>query len=336
MEENIPNEAANNNDSSFKARIDLSEIQQAMQLIKDKLNSIIIGQEQMIDLLLIAILSDGHVLIEGVPGVAKTLTAKLMAHSISVDFSRIQFTPDLMPSDIIGTAVFNPKTVDFEFRKGPLFSNIILIDEINRSPAKTQSALFEVMEEHQITSDGTTYKMAEPFLVIATQNPLEQEGTYRLPEAQLDRFLFKIEVGYPSETAEKQLLLNFHQQKNKIDISAVEKMLTANQITEFRKKVNQVHADENIIAYIAKIVGATRSDTAIFVGASPRASLAILKSAMAHAAINGKDFITPDDVKFIAPHVLKHRIILTPEKEMEGALPQEIIDRLIEKIEIPR
>lgn len=334
MEENKPEPT--HNEPVFENRIDLTDLQNASQKIKDKLNSIIIGQEELIDLLLIAILSDGHVLIEGVPGVAKTLTAKLLSHSISVDFSRIQFTPDLMPSDIIGTAVFNPKTVDFEFKKGPLFSNIVLIDEINRSPAKTQAALFEVMEEHQITSDGVTYKMSEPFVVIATQNPLEQEGTYRLPEAQLDRFLFKIEVGYPSENAETKLLMNFHQQKNKIDVSAVDKMLSANQILQYREKVNQVHADENILSYIAKIVGATRNNPALFVGASPRASLAILKSAKANAALNGKDFITPEDVKFTAPHVLKHRIILTPEKEMEGVLPHDIITKLIESVEIPR
>lgn len=334
MEENKPEPT--NNEPVFENRIDLTELQNASQKIKEKLNSIIIGQEELIDLLLIAILSDGHVLIEGVPGVAKTLTAKLLAHSISVDFSRIQFTPDLMPSDIIGTAVFNPKTVDFEFKKGPLFSNIVLIDEINRSPAKTQAALFEVMEEHQITGDGITYKMSEPFVVIATQNPLEQEGTYRLPEAQLDRFLFKIEVGYPSENAETKLLMNFHQQKNKIDVTAVNKMLSADQILQYREKVNQVHADENILSYIAKIVGATRNNPALFVGASPRASLAILKSAKANAALNGKDFITPEDVKFTAPHVLKHRIILTPEKEMEGVLPHDIITKLIESVEIPR
>lgn len=334
MEENKPEPT--NNEPVFENRIDLTELQNASQKIKEKLNSIIIGQEELIDLLLIAILSDGHVLIEGVPGVAKTLTAKLLAHSISVNFSRIQFTPDLMPSDIIGTAVFNPKTVDFEFKKGPLFSNIVLIDEINRSPAKTQAALFEVMEEHQITGDGITYKMSEPFVVIATQNPLEQEGTYRLPEAQLDRFLFKIEVGYPSENAETKLLMNFHQQKNKIDVTVVDKMLSADQILQYREKVNQVHADENILSYIAKIVGATRNNPALFVGASPRASLAILKSAKANAALNGKDFITPEDVKFTAPHVLKHRIILTPEKEMEGVLPHDIITKLIESVEIPR
>lgn len=321
---------------NFNSRIDLTELQQTTQAIKNEISKTIVGQTEMLDLLLVALLSDGHVLIEGVPGVAKTLTAKLLAHTISVNFSRIQFTPDLMPSDIIGTSIFNQKIADFEFKKGPLFSNIILIDEINRSPAKTQAALFEVMEEHQITSDGNTFKMDEPFLVLATQNPLEQEGTYRLPEAQLDRFLFKIEVGYPTEEQEATLLMDFHQRKDKIDVSATKKIISAAQLIDFRKKVNEVHVDAPIINYIAKIVNGTRNNNALYIGASPRASLAILKSAKAYAAMQGKDFITPDDVKFVAPHVLKHRIILTPEKEMEGILPQQIIVKLIESIEIPR
>lgn len=321
---------------NFNSRIDLTELQQTTQAIKNEISKTIVGQTEMLDLLLVALLSDGHVLIEGVPGVAKTLTAKLLAHTISVNFSRIQFTPDLMPSDIIGTSIFNQKIADFEFKKGPLFSNVILIDEINRSPAKTQAALFEVMEEHQITSDGNTFKMDEPFLVLATQNPLEQEGTYRLPEAQLDRFLFKIEVGYPTEEQEATLLMDFHQRKGKIDISATKKIISVAQLIDFRKKVNEVHVDAPIINYIAKIVNSTRNNNALYIGASPRASLAILKSAKAYAAMQGKDFITPDDVKFVAPHVLKHRIILTPEKEMEGVLPQQIIVKLIESIEIPR
>lgn len=321
---------------NFNSRIDLTELQQTTQAIKNEISKTIVGQTEMLDLLLVALLSDGHALIEGVPGVAKTLTAKLLAHTISVNFSRIQFTPDLMPSDIIGTSIFNQKIADFEFKKGPLFSNIILIDEINRSPAKTQAALFEVMEEHQITSDGNTFKMDEPFLVLATQNPLEQEGTYRLPEAQLDRFLFKIEVGYPTEEQEAILLMDFHQRKDKIDVSATKKIISVAQLIDFRKKVNEVHVDALIINYIAKIVNGTRNNNALYIGASPRASLAILKSAKAYAAMQGKDFITPDDVKFVAPHVLKHRIILTPEKEMEGVLPQQIIVKLIESIEIPR
>ena len=336
MEEQTPQPHEENSINQFNSRIDLSELQHTIHTVKQEISKTIVGQEEMLDLLLISLLSDGHVLIEGVPGVAKTLTAKLLAQTVSVNFSRIQFTPDLMPSDIIGTSIFNQKIADFEFKKGPLFSNIILIDEINRSPAKTQAALFEVMEEHQITSDGTTYIMQEPFLVLATQNPLEQEGTYRLPEAQLDRFLFKIEVGYPTEEQEAKLLTDFHFRKDKIDVSATNKILSAKQLLAYRKNVNEVHVDQSIIDYIAKIVTSTRNNNSLYIGASPRASLAILKSSKANAAIHGRDFITPDDVKFVAPHVLKHRIILTPEKEMEGILPHEIITKLIETIEVPR
>lgn len=336
MEEQTPQSHEENSINQFNSRIDLSELQNTIHTVKQEISKTIVGQEEMLDLLLIALLSDGHVLIEGVPGVAKTLTAKLLAQTVSVNFSRIQFTPDLMPSDIIGTSIFNQKIADFEFKKGPLFSNIILIDEINRSPAKTQAALFEVMEEHQITSDGTTYIMQEPFLVLATQNPLEQEGTYRLPEAQLDRFLFKIEVGYPTEEQEAKLLTDFHLRKDKIDVAATNKILSAKQLLAYRKNVNEVHVDQSIIDYIAKIVTSTRNNNSLYIGASPRASLAILKSSKANAAIHGRDFITPDDVKFVAPHVLKHRIILTPEKEMEGILPHEIIEKLIETIEVPR
>jgi MoxR-like ATPase len=320
----------------FKTRVDLSGVQNSMGDVRTEIEKIIVGQKQMIDLLLIAILADGHVLIEGVPGVAKTLTAKLLAKTISVDFSRIQFTPDLMPSDIIGTSIFNQKTTDFEFRKGPLFSNIVLIDEINRAPAKTQSALFEVMEERQITADGSTYIMTDPYIVLATQNPIEQEGTYRLPEAQLDRFLFKIEVGYPSLEDETKLLSDFHGQKDKVNIDAIKGVISAAQIIDYRNKVAEIHVEENLIKYITQIVGNTRNNSSLFLGASPRASLAILGGAKATAAINGRDFITPDDVKFVAPHVLKHRIILTPEKEMEGVTPAEIVTQLIAKIEVPR
>jgi len=320
----------------FNTRVDLSGVQKSINDVRVEVEKIIVGQKQMIDLLLIAILADGHVLIEGVPGVAKTLTAKLLAKTISVDFSRIQFTPDLMPSDIIGTSIFNQKTLDFEFRKGPLFSNIVLIDEINRAPAKTQSALFEVMEERQITADGVTHKMTAPYIVLATQNPVEQEGTYRLPEAQLDRFLFKIEVGYPSLDDETKLLTDFHNQKDKVNLSDIKGVISAAQIVDYRNKVAEIHVEENLIKYITQIVGSTRNNSSLFLGASPRASLAILSGAKATAAINGRDFITPDDIEFVAPHVLKHRIILTPEKEMEGVSAGEIVTQLIEKIEVPR
>jgi MoxR-like ATPase len=320
----------------FQSRIDLSGLQQSLDEIKGEIGKIIVGQDRMIEMLLIAILADGHVLIEGVPGVAKTLAAKLLSRTISVDFSRIQFTPDLMPSDVIGTSVFNQKTTDFEFRKGPLFSNIVLIDEINRAPAKTQAALFEVMEEHQITVDGSTYQMAPPFIVLATQNPVEQEGTYRLPEAQLDRFLFKIEVTYPTQEQEHKMLGDFHQRKNKLDLNAVKGVLTAKKLEEYRDKVAQVHIDDNLLLYITKIVNQTRNNSSLYLGASPRASLAIMNGAKATAAVRGRDFVIPDDIKFITSSVLKHRIMLTPEKEMEGTGADDVITQIVEGIEVPR
>lgn len=320
----------------FQNRVDLSGLQQAVSNIKREVNKIIVGQDNMIELLIAAILADGHVLIEGVPGVAKTLTAKLLAKTMSVGFSRIQFTPDLMPSDIIGTSIYNLKTSEFEFKYGPLFSNIILIDEINRAPAKTQSALFEAMEERQITVDGKTYSLTAPFIVLATQNPIEHEGTYRLPEAQLDRFLFKIEVDYPSLEDETKIIADFHARKNIIDINSINGVLNAAEVKDYRSKVRQIHIDANLISYIAKIVNQTRNNSSLYLGASPRASLAILSSSKAIAAMNGRDFVTPDDIKFVATPVLKHRVMLTPEKEMEGITTNEIIKQIIEKIEVPR
>jgi MoxR-like ATPase len=290
----------------------------------------------MIDLLMAAILADGHVLIEGVPGVAKTLTAKLLARTIEVPFSRIQFTPDLMPSDVLGTSVFNAKEGTFEYKKGPVFSNIVLIDEINRSPAKTQAALFEVMEEKQVTFDGITYKMPLPFLVIATQNPVEQEGTYRLPEAQLDRFLFKISVRYPSIAEEISILLNANEGRMSHFNDIVQRVLTAAEMETFRAQVAGLHVEQNILEYIAHIVHDTRNNKALYLGASPRASVAILKASKAMAAMRGRDFITPDDVIYVVPSVLRHRIILTPEKEMEGSTADEIIGEILKKIEVPR
>lgn len=320
----------------FQNRVDLSGLQQAVASIKKEVGKIIVGQDEMIELLIAGILADGHVLIEGVPGVAKTLIAKLLARTLSIEFSRIQFTPDLMPSDIIGTSIYNLKTTDFEFKQGPLFSNIILIDEINRAPAKTQSALFEAMEERQITVDGKTYPLPPPFIVLATQNPIEQEGTYRLPEAQLDRFLFKIEVDYPSLEDETRIISEFHSRKNIIDINSVNYVMTAKDLKDYRSKVGSIHIDENLISYIAKIVNQTRNNSSLYLGASPRASLSILTSAKAISALRGRDFVTPDDIKFVATPVLKHRIMLTPEKEMEGITTNEVVKQIIEKIEVPR
>lgn len=322
--------------SGFQNRIDLSGLQLAVSNIKREVNKIIVGQDEMIELLIAAILADGHVLIEGVPGVAKTLTAKLLSRTMSVQFSRIQFTPDLMPSDIIGTSVFNLKTSEFEFKQGPLFSNIVLIDEINRAPAKTQSALFEAMEERQITVDGKTYALPPPFIVLATQNPVEQEGTYRLPEAQLDRFIFKIEVDYPNLEDETRIIADFHSRKNSIDLNSVNSVMNANDVKNYRDKVGEIHIESHLISYIAKIVNQTRNNSSLYLGASPRASLSILTTAKAIAAMRGRDFVTPDDIKFVAIPVLKHRVMLTPEKEMEGSTTTEVIKQIIEKIEVPR
>jgi MoxR-like ATPase len=320
----------------FQNRVDLAGLQDSVAAIKKEIGKIIVGQDAMIELLIAAVLADGHVLIEGVPGVAKTLTAKLLSKTMSVQFSRIQFTPDLMPSDIIGTSVYNLKTSEFEFKQGPLFSNIVLIDEINRAPAKTQSALFEAMEERQITVDGKTYPLSAPFIVLATQNPVEHEGTYRLPEAQLDRFLFKIEVDYPSLEDETLILSGYHANKNTIDINSVNSVLNADDVKSYREKTGSIHIDPNLIGYIARIVNQTRNNSALYLGASPRASLSILSGAKAIAAMRGRDFVTPDDIKFVATPVLKHRIILTPEKEMEGLTANEVVKQIIEKIEVPR
>jgi MoxR-like ATPase len=320
----------------FKNRIDLSELQESVFKIKKELQKVIVGQKDMMDLLIVSLLADGHVLIEGVPGVAKTITAKLLARTIDVGFSRIQFTPDLMPSDILGTSVFNVKTSEFEFKKGPIFSSMILIDEINRAPAKTQAALFEVMEEKQITIDGQTFKMDEPFVVLATQNPIEQEGTYRLPEAQLDRFLFKINVEYPNADEELEILIKEQALENTTKASKIETVITGNKIVEFRNLVNAIKIEDNLLKYIANIVVNTRSNSFLYLGASPRASIAILGASKAFAAINGRDFVTPEDIKRATIPVLEHRVIVTPEREMEGLTSKQIIEQIIEAVEIPR
>lgn len=317
-------------------RTDVSRLNEAVQQVKTQIAKVIVGQDQMVELLIAAILADGHVLIEGVPGVAKTLTAKLLARCLDVPFSRIQFTPDLMPSDVLGTSVFNPQSGSFTFKQGPIFSNVVLIDEINRSPAKTQAALFEVMEEKQITYDGTTYKMPPPFIVLATQNPIEQEGTYRLPEAQLDRFLFKVEVKYPTLDEEVMILQYSHSGKMMHFTEEVTPVLNAADIEQYRAIVNTLHIEGKVLRYIAELTFETRSNKSIFLGASPRASVAVLKSAKAIAAMSGRDFVTPDDVIKVLPSVLRHRLILTPEKEMEGSTPDEIIESIIKKIEVPR
>lgn len=320
----------------FENRVDLTALNESVKKIREEIAHVIVGQQEMVDLLITAILADGHVLIEGVPGVAKTLTAKLLSRVIDVKFNRIQFTPDLMPSDVIGTSVFNMKNSSFEFKAGPIFSNIVLIDEINRAPAKTQAALFEVMEERQITADGTTYKLEHPYMVVATQNPIEHEGTYRLPEAQLDRFLFKILVHYPTPEQEFAIISGHHQRKGHTPLEDVKPLLNAEKIKQYRDAVQQVHVEENLIKYMAEIVHETRNNPSLFLGASPRASVALLNSSKAFAALNGRDFVTPEDVKFVASPVLRHRIMLTPDKEMEGITTDDVIKQIVDKVEVPR
>jgi MoxR-like ATPase len=325
MEENI-----------FQQRTDLSQLNLAVNDISNEIKKIIVGQGDMVRMIIAAILADGHVIIEGAPGVAKTLTARLVAKSVDVKFNRIQFTPDLMPSDVLGTSIFNPSNSRFEFKQGPIFSNIVLIDEINRAPAKTQAALFEVMEERQVTMDGTSYKMSPPFMIIATQNPIEYEGTYRLPEAQLDRFLFKITVPYPTEEQECSILSKFHQLGNAEVLGNINKVLSAQQVAQMREQVKGILIEERLLQFIAKIIVTTRSHKSIFLGASPRASLAVMNASKAIAAMSGRDFVTPDDIVYVTPYVLRHRIILTPEKEMEGITTDDVIQQVIHSLEIPR
>jgi len=320
----------------FSSRIDLSQLKEAIDKIKAQLRKVIVGQDDFIELLLVSLLADGHVLIEGVPGVAKTITAKLLSKTVHTAFNRIQFTPDLMPSDVLGTSVLNMKTSDFEFKKGPIFSNLVLIDEINRAPAKTQAALFEVMEEKQITIDGNQFKMKPPFMVLATQNPIEQEGTYALPEAQLDRFLFKINVGYPNLEEEIAIINNHNNRKGALVENAIEAVLTEEELIGFRAKVHDVIVEEKIVKYIAEIILNTRTHPHLFLGGSPRASIAVLMASKAFAAMNGRDFVIPEDIKKSLFPVLRHRVLLTPEREMEGYTTDKVIEMIVQTIEVPR
>ncbi|MCA1803252.1 MAG: MoxR family ATPase [Rhodothermaceae bacterium] len=320
----------------FESRLNLDELRTAVDKIRAEASKVIIGQTDMIDLLIAATLARGHVLIEGVPGIAKTMTARILTKCFSSGFSRVQFTPDLMPSDVIGTSIFNPKTLEFQFVNGPIFSNFVLIDEINRSPAKTQSALFEVMEERQITIDGKTYPMEQPFMVLATQNPIEHEGTYRLPEAELDRFLFKIFVNYPGVEDEATILSTFHERGNVNPLDSIGAVITEKELLGYIDTVSQVQVDGQLFGYIARLVTATRNHPSLYLGASPRASLAIMNAGKAIAAMDGRDFITPEDVQFVARPVMRHRLLLTPEKEMEGTTPDDVIRQIIESTEVPR
>jgi MoxR-like ATPase len=332
----MENENLEQDHLNFDNRIDLTALKESVSRIKAELGKVIVGQDHFIELLIAALLADGHVLIEGVPGIAKTITAKLFAKVLKTDFSRIQFTPDLMPSDVLGTSIFNLKTSEFEFKKGPIFSHIVLIDEINRAPAKTQAALFETMEERQATIDGHRYELTAPFMVLATQNPIEQEGTYALPEAQLDRFIFKIKVDYPSLDEEIKIIESHHQRQGEQPQTLVKVVLNASDLQDYRKKTQAVIVEEKIIRYIGEIVSKTRNHPHLYLGGSPRASIAILNTSKAFAAMSGRDFVTPEDVKKALNPVLNHRIILTPEREMEGMTTENVIEMIVQSVEIPR
>lgn len=335
MENTFENNEQNEN-LNFQTRLNLQPLQESINQVKLEIAKVIVGQNEMIDQLIVAILANGHVLLEGVPSVAKTISAKLLAKTLNLDFSRIQFTPDLMPSDILGTSVFDLSKSSFEFKKGPIFSNFVLIDEINRAPAKTQAALFEVMEERQITADGITYELEKPFLVIATQNPIEQEGTYRLPEAQLDRFLFKININYPTLNEEITILQKENELQSRNKLGAIATIISQNNIIDYQNLVKEILIEPQLLEYIAKIVLNTRENAFLFLGASPRASIAILNASKGFAAISGRDFVTPEDIKKATIPVLQHRVIVTPEREMEGVSSTEIIKQIIDSVEVPR
>lgn len=326
----------NTNEERVMGSEALAHFSGKMQELKSRIASVIVGQERTVDLVLTSILANGHVLIEGVPGVAKTLLARLTARLIDAGFSRVQFTPDLMPSDVLGTTVFNMKTSEFDFHRGPIFADLVLVDEINRAPAKTQSALFEVMEERQISIDGATYRMGELYTILATQNPVEQEGTYKLPEAQLDRFLMKITMDYPSLEEEVNILERHHGNAALVRLEEIEPVVTRDELLSFRKLMEKVFVDPTLLRYIALIIQQTRISKAVYLGASPRASVAMLQASKAYALLQGRDFVTPEDIKFVAPYVLQHRLILTAEAEMEGYSPVKVTQRLIDKVEVPK
>lgn len=317
-------------------RPDLHSLQQSITAVREQIATVIVGQHDMVELLLAALFAEGHVLLEGVPGVAKTLAARLIARLLDCSFARIQFTPDLMPADILGTSVFDARSLDFTYRKGPVFAHIVLTDEINRAPAKTQAALFEVMEERQVSMDGVRHPLPSPFMVLATQNPIEQEGTYRLPEAQLDRFLFKVRVDYPVLSEEEEILRRHHSRRGATAVESIQPVLTAEQINAYRALVREVIVEENLLSYIARIVHATRTNAMIYLAASPRASIGILQGAKAIAVLQGRDYVIPDDIQYVAHPVLRHRIQLMPEKELEGLTPDAMIKEILRSIDVPR
>ena len=323
-------------ENAYPQHTTTNPLTELVEKVQEQIQQVIVGQGQMIELLLAGLLADGHILLEGVPGVAKTLTAKLLAKLVNANFSRIQFTPDLMPSDVLGTSVFHPQAAVFQFKPGPIFSNMVLIDEINRAPAKSQAALFEVMEERQVTVDGQTHKMQSPFMVIATQNPIEHEGTYRLPEAQLDRFIMKIVVGYPTLEEEITILERQNQQTITELLQDISPIITTEILANARQAIRQIHVEQKLLEYIARIVHETRNDSGLYLGASPRASIALLQVAKAISVLRGRNFVIPEDIIQAAPSVLRHRINLTPEREMEGATADDVLKEIVSRIEIPR
>ena len=322
--------------SNYIPEQDPNPLADLIELVKERMHQVIVGQDDMVEQLLAGLLADGHILIEGVPGVAKTLTAKMLAKLISVRFSRIQFTPDLMPSDVLGTSVFNQQVAAFQFKAGPIFSNIVLIDEINRAPAKTQAALFEVMEEKQATIDGLTHKMQAPFMVVATQNPIEHEGTYRLPEAQLDRFMMKITVGYPTLDEEIKILTRHDEHIITDVLNNIEAVVTPEMLANARQTIRETHIEPKLIELVAKIVFETRNDRSLYLGASPRASIAMMQIAKAFAVLRGRNFVIPEDVIQAVNPVLRHRVSLTPEREMEGVTTDDVLKEIVARMEIPR
>ena len=304
--------------------------------IKSQLNSRVLNQENLTDMALTALFAGGHVLIEGVPGLAKTLWAKSMAQLLNVSYKRMQFTSDIMPSDILGTKVYNQRTSEFELRKGPLFTQLFLADEINRTPPKTQSALLEVMEERAITIDGQTHRLEEPFFVMATQNPLEYEGTYPLPEALTDRFMMKILVTYPGVAAEKQMLQMYHEGFSSGKLDDLAPVCSAADIAQARQEIQNVAVEDGVLNYIVSIVETTRRVGAVQYGSSPRGSVALLMASKAYAALQGRDFVIPDDVRYLALSVLRHRIMIKPEAEIEGIAPDQVIESILTQVKAPR
>lgn len=314
----------------------MTEIGTVFKRLQERIASVIVGQQMVIDQLLVALLAEGHVLLEGVPGTAKTMLVKTLASLIGAEFGRVQLTPDMLPSDILGTSIYDLNNKTFTLKKGPIFTSLLLADEINRTPPKTQSALLEAMEERQVTLDGHTQKLPDLFMVVATQNPVEFEGTYPLPEAQLDRFMLKVMIGYPDADAERQMLNNWQDGLYRKKTPPLEPCVTVDEILSARQQLDKVKVEESILTYLMEIVQKSRSLSDLQLGASPRAALSWLAAAKSHAAIEGKDFVTPDNIKFVAEPVLRHRLILTAEAELDGVTVSQVIANLLRQVAVPR